>query len=73
MTRKDDTIPKREFNKEIGGRYKGVYVDPDKFEKAKDEYYALRGWDINTGIPTKETLVALGLQDVAKDLKNHKL
>ena len=73
LTRKDDTIPKREFNKEIGGRYEGVYVDPDKFEKAKDEYYALRGWDIHTGIPTQETLVALGLEDVVKDLRSHKL
>ena len=69
LTRKDDTIPKREFNKEIGGRFEGVYVDPDKFEKAKDEYYTLRGWDITTGSLTQETLRGLGLKDVAEALQ----
>jgi aldehyde:ferredoxin oxidoreductase len=73
LTRKDDTLPKREFNKDIGGRYKGVYLDRNKLEKAKDEYYALRGWDITTGIPTWETLVNLGLRDVAEDLKKRKI
>jgi aldehyde:ferredoxin oxidoreductase len=31
----------------------------------KDDYYKLRGWDIETGIPTREKLVELGLEDVA--------
>jgi aldehyde:ferredoxin oxidoreductase len=73
LTREKDTLPKREFNKDIGGPYKGVYLDPNEFEKAKDEYYALRGWDTHTGIPTQKTLVALGLEDIAEDLKNRKL
>ena len=73
LTRKDDTLPKREFNKDIGGRLKGVYLDRDRFEKAKDEYYALRGWDIETGAPTGETLTPLGLDDIAEDLKRRKL
>jgi aldehyde:ferredoxin oxidoreductase len=34
-----------------------------------DDYYDERGWDIKTGIPTEETLLELGLEDVAKDLK----
>ncbi|NSW92246.1 MAG: hypothetical protein HPY74_16510 [Firmicutes bacterium] len=33
-----------------------------------DEYYAERGWDKN-GIPTKEKLAELGLEDVIKDLE----
>jgi aldehyde:ferredoxin oxidoreductase len=33
-----------------------------------DEYYEARGWDVNTGIPTKEKLQELGLDYVAKDL-----
>ena len=73
LTRKDDTIPQREFNKEIGGKHKGIYLDRDTFKKIKDEYYALRGWDIGTGIPTQESLVDLELQDVAEDLKKRKL
>ena len=30
-----------------------------------DEYYALRGWDVATGVPKPETLRALGLEPVA--------
>ena len=32
-----------------------------------DEYYEARGWD-HDGIPTKETLARLGLEDVDKDI-----
>jgi len=27
----------------------------------KDEYYRLRGWDVETGLPKKEKLEELGL------------
>jgi aldehyde:ferredoxin oxidoreductase len=30
------------------------------------EYYRLRGWDEKTGLPTKETLVKLGMEDLVK-------
>ena len=33
-----------------------------------DEYYRLRGCDIESGIPTRPTLEGLGLEDVADDL-----
>ena len=33
-----------------------------------DEYYAARGWDRATGIPTKEKLEELGLAYVAEKL-----
>jgi aldehyde:ferredoxin oxidoreductase len=33
-----------------------------------DAYYSARGWDKETGFPTKEKLFELGLDDVAKDL-----
>ncbi|MCK5011380.1 MAG: hypothetical protein KAS98_12885, partial [Deltaproteobacteria bacterium] len=33
-----------------------------------DEYYRLRGWDEN-GIPNKEKLKELGLDDVADELE----
>jgi aldehyde:ferredoxin oxidoreductase len=32
-----------------------------------DEYYTLRGWDAN-GIPKAETLIAMGLADVAETI-----
>jgi len=44
---------------------KGLVVDRNQFEKMKDEFYALRGWDIKTGLQKKATLEALDLTDVA--------
>jgi len=32
-----------------------------------EEYYEARGWDKTTGIPLKETLLKLNLDEVAKD------
>ena len=34
-----------------------------------DEYYDLHGWDRETSFPIRETLVDLGLEYVADDLK----
>jgi aldehyde:ferredoxin oxidoreductase len=31
-------------------------------------YYEARGWDVETGKPSREKLIELGLEDVAKDL-----
>jgi aldehyde:ferredoxin oxidoreductase len=36
----------------------------------KDEYYDIRGWNKKTGIPTKEKLVELGLEDAAEAVPN---
>jgi aldehyde:ferredoxin oxidoreductase len=34
----------------------------------KNDYYTFRGWDIETGFPTRAGLHALQLDDVADDL-----
>jgi aldehyde:ferredoxin oxidoreductase len=47
---------------------KGAVVDRSEFEAMKDEYYALRGWDVATGLQTSAVLTDLGLRDVAEDL-----
>ena len=47
---------------------KGVGLDREKFAALLDEYYALRGWDVQTGRPTAAKLQALGLADVAEAL-----
>jgi len=68
-TRKMDTIPELFFSEPIqDGPRKGLKINRTKFEKMKEDYYELRGWDIETGIPTKQTLEKLGLKDVADDL-----
>jgi aldehyde:ferredoxin oxidoreductase len=45
-------------------------IDPEKWEKLKDAYYAERGWDPATGIPTRAKLEELDLKDVADNLEN---
>jgi aldehyde:ferredoxin oxidoreductase len=47
----------------------GAVVDREKFEKMKDEYYQLRGWDPRTGLQKKDTLQKLGLEDIIEPLK----
>lgn len=52
---------------------KGEVVDRNKFERMKDEYYQLRGWDAATGLQTRKKLEELGLNEVAEDLEQRKL
>ncbi|HEY87306.1 MAG TPA: hypothetical protein G4O06_04690 [Dehalococcoidia bacterium] len=47
----------------------GAVVDREKFEKMKDEYYQLRGWDVESGLQTKAKLMELGLEDIIKDAR----
>ncbi|MEL7666601.1 MAG: aldehyde ferredoxin oxidoreductase N-terminal domain-containing protein [Actinomycetota bacterium] len=49
-------------------------LDREKFEGVKDRFYALEGWDVKTGWPTRAGLSELGLDYVADELeKNGKL
>lgn len=52
---------------------KGAVVDRQEFERMKDEYYRIRGWDIATGLQTRQNLEGLGLKDVADDLERRGL
>jgi aldehyde:ferredoxin oxidoreductase len=52
---------------------KGQVLDRQKFEDMKSEFYALRGWDVPSGLPTKAKLQELGLADVAADLASRGL
>jgi aldehyde:ferredoxin oxidoreductase len=54
-------------NGEIISR-KGAVVDRSHFEKMKEEYYGLRGWDVATGFQTAVKLKELGLNEVAHNL-----
>ena len=46
----------------------GSMVNREEFERAKDEYYQLRQWDVATGLQIRSKLEELGLKDVAQDL-----
>jgi aldehyde:ferredoxin oxidoreductase len=70
ITRETDSLPKRYMDRLIGeGEYSSGVLESGKFEEMKDKYYALRDWDIATGIPTREALEKIGLSDVARDLE----
>ncbi len=51
----------------------GKTLDRAGFERMKDDYYLLRGWDTDTGFPTATRLQVLGLSDVSNDLKDRGL
>jgi len=71
ISRRDDQLPQR-LTKDPSpkGPAKGQIVELDQM---LDEYYRCRGWDIVTGLPTKEKLESLDLGDVAEDLKKLKI
>ena len=75
FTREDDRLPKiwkKLIDDPIKTKSKGLitvreeYGTPVTHERVKemfDEYYGECGWDVNSGIPTKEKLKRLGLSE----------
>lgn len=47
---------------------KGKTLDREAFEGMKDEYYRLRGWEVTSGLQTRECLQKLGLGFVCGEL-----
>ena len=67
VRRKDDLLPYRVMHEPIPfGPSKGRYC-PDELDRMLDEFYALRHWS-RDGVPTREHLVALTLQDVVETM-----
>jgi len=61
LSREDDTLPRRYFDEPVGeGPAMGSVIDEKEFQRMLDEYYRLHGWS-RQGIPTKKTLVKLGI------------
>lgn len=65
LTREHDTIPKICLDALDEGATAGIQPDLETMLK---EYYQYRGWNWETGKPTKETLIDLGLTQAAEDL-----
>ncbi len=74
-TRNDDTVESFNFDVPVTKlqpwepAIQPMTVDAAKFEKAKTEFYTLRGWDEKTGRPTRAKLEELKLKDVADALE----
>jgi aldehyde:ferredoxin oxidoreductase len=78
--REDDTLAATCFNPDSAVKTKvpgpdGHWIevnrtlDKENWETLKDAYYAARGWDSLTGIPTRKRLEDLDLKDIADDLE----
>ena len=66
FTRADDSFPERLMTEPLKeGASKGQLISKDDLKKMLDEYYAIRGWSVETGIPTRAKLVELNLAYVA--------
>jgi len=81
FSRKDDRFPAKWFDplktpdgEELHLRhYFGNPMGREDAEKMLDEYYDERGWDKTTGIPTLKKLTALGMGQVAEELKRYSI
>lgn len=68
IRRADDTLPKRFLEEPLpegSGPSTGHVVE---LAPMLDEYYAARGWDVATGVPTAAKLRELGLDDAVREL-----
>ena len=65
LTRKNDRLPKALLEPYQEGGAAGYVIPFDEMIRA---YYVARGWELRTGRPTRNKLLSLGLEDVAKDL-----
>lgn len=61
FTSDQDILPKRIYEPLKGGVLDGYAYDQEAFDKAKDYYYILAGWDPKTGNPSKSKLEEFGL------------
>jgi aldehyde:ferredoxin oxidoreductase len=52
---------------------KGKTLDRAEFERMKDEYYQLRGWDVKTGLQKRQKLETLSLSVIIPEMEKHNL
>jgi aldehyde:ferredoxin oxidoreductase len=65
LRREDDRLPAR-FTTEVipAGNSRGLITRPEELQQMLDDYYDLRGWN-SDGVPKKETLTRLDLEDIS--------
>ena len=51
-----------------GGRTDGLALDPAELDGAITQYFEQAGWDVETGVPRRETLEEVGLGWVAGEI-----
>lgn len=69
FTRDDDNLPERILTEPLKeGGSKGQYISRAELNQMLDEYYYERGWTAE-GIPTKQKLLDLGLENAVEELE----
>jgi aldehyde:ferredoxin oxidoreductase len=53
----------------MDAHFEGMTKERGRLESIKDDFYRLRGWDLTTGVPTRNTLESFGLKDVADEIE----
>ncbi|MFC2048259.1 aldehyde ferredoxin oxidoreductase family protein [Chloroflexota bacterium] len=66
MTKEDDYLPRRFFTPFDSGPLQGVSINEGELKQAIDTYYAMIGWDKESGAPTLAKLQELGIEWVAE-------
>ncbi|MEE4353396.1 MAG: aldehyde ferredoxin oxidoreductase N-terminal domain-containing protein [Desulfatiglans sp.] len=49
--------------------FKGNVLDREEYEKMRQEFYEIRGWDARTGLQKMDTFERLGMSDIGRELK----
>jgi aldehyde:ferredoxin oxidoreductase len=66
--RSNDVLPWRMMNESVSnGPHKGLMTGKEILDRFLNEYYELHGWDLQTGIPKRETLESLDLIELCED------
>jgi aldehyde:ferredoxin oxidoreductase len=61
FSRQDDTLPERLFQPLEGGSLTGQAIPRQDFKQALTWLYHIKGWDVETGCPTRQRLESLSL------------
>jgi aldehyde:ferredoxin oxidoreductase len=69
MSRADDTLPPRTMEEPLIGPSREQRITKEMLSEMLDQYYALRGWDIETGIPLTKTLQELNLNEIENNFE----
>jgi len=70
LSRIDDVLPRRLLEDPLpDGAARGRTVKAEDLELMKEEFYRGMDWDVETGLPTRNCLERLELQDVAEKME----
>jgi len=64
ITREDDTLPPRFMEPLVGGPTEDQLITKEELDSMLNDYYEICGWDVETGIPSRERLEEIGLDFV---------